>query len=109
VSCNCEYGICDQTANCPVRATPVHILEFKPRQTEEAPTDADAEADSPEPLYARIGFWMGVMAAVTFIWSACLAWVAYEILTGPTVATVQAWIDGAAQWLVSVIPMTPFF
>lgn len=68
-----------------------------------------AEADKPEPLYARIGFWFGVMAVITFVWSACLAWVAYAIVTGPTVAAIQDWISSAAQALVSILPMTPFY
>lgn len=64
MSCNCEYGICDQTAHCPVRATPAIP---KPEQcvkagmcqsdTEHCPCDADDQPMLPLSMTDKVCFW----------------------------------------------------
>jgi hypothetical protein len=71
--------------------------------------DAAIAADSPVVTYSQIAFWIRIFAVITLIWALGLLWVAYEVVTGPTVAAIQDWISTAAQALVSALPMTPFF
>lgn len=78
-------------------------------ENENCTCDTAIAADSPVVTYSQIAFWIRILAAITLIWSMCLLWVAYEIVTGPALDNLQAWIATAAQHVVSILPMTPFF
>lgn len=112
MSCNCEYGICDQTANCPVRATPVIPIPVvaKPPQADE-PTEQQIEDDQPMlplDLFDHFCIWT-VLTCLTVAFCFGVAWVVGFIARSQAFAVAQDWIASAAQWLVSILPMTPFF
>ncbi len=111
MNCCDDYGKCTRGFNCPAgpAPTPVHILEFKPRQNDEGPTDAAVDADSPVVTYTQIARGIQVLTVITLIWALSLIWVAYSIVTGPTVAAAKQWIAAAANYVTSILPMAPFF
>jgi len=109
LNCCDDFGRCNQGHGCPARCTPVHILEFGQQKPEDSPSDAAIADDSQVLTYTQIARGIQVLAVITLIWAVFLIWCAYEIVTGPTVPAIQEWGASAAQWLVSVIPMTPFF
>lgn len=113
MNCCSDYGECKQGFGCPARCTPAipkpeQCVKAGMCQSESAVCHC-AEADKPEPLYARIGFWFGVMAVITFVWAACLLWVAYTVATGPAVAAIQEWFASVVRVIVSNFPLTPIF
>ncbi|OYQ41065.1 hypothetical protein CHU94_08110 [Rhodoferax sp. TH121] len=112
MSCNCEYGICDQTAHCPVRATPVIPIAVAstPPQADE-PTDKQIEEDQPMlPLDAFDHFCVwSVLICLTVAFCFGVAWLVGLVANSAAFAAAQDWISTAAQALVSALPMTPFF
>ena len=113
MNCCDEFGQCKQGHGCPARTAPVHIAKFKPLKTgeghEEVDTDSAVAADCPVVSFQTVARVIQVMTVITLIWAMCLLWLAYEIVTGPALDNLQAWIATAAQRVVSILPMTPFF
>lgn len=71
--------------------------------------DTAIAADSPVVSFQTVARVIQVMTVITLIWALCLVWVAYEVVTGPTVAAIQEWFASVAQAIVSNFPPTPFF
>lgn len=102
MSC-CEYSKCTGAHGCPVRSTPVHS---------DCPCDAAIAADTdpllPLELFDHLCIWT-VLACLTVAFCFGFAWLVGFVARSEAFAAAKDWIASAAQWLVSILPMNPFF
>lgn len=103
MNCCDSYGQCKQGHGCPARCTPAHG---------ECHCDAAIAADTdpmlPLDMFDHFCIW-SVLACLTVAFCFGVAWVVGFIARSQAFTAAQDWIASAAQWLVSILPMTPFF